>query len=270
MSNELQQIPLLINKILDDYVSEICSILPNLIEGVYVTGSVPLGDYYSKKSDIDFITVLKSSPGKDIIEKLENIHHKIEKTYSNPKLNGYYLTVDGIKNNQVAFPSFFRNKMYFEREFELDKVSLWELKSSSINVYGLPAAELNIDVKMIDVFEQLHQNINTYWTEWIAKHSPLQLNYFLLLLFPRLTEWGLLGVARQLYTLETGEIASKLYAGKYCLDRVPVDLKEIMLTAIDTRKLNKTELKPSINRAKKTIECMKFIVHEFNKIYNEQ
>jgi hypothetical protein len=76
-----------------------------------------------------------------------------------------------------------------------------------------------------------------------------------------------LGVARQLYTLETGEIISKLNAAKYCLSKVPGDLKEILLSAIETRKINKTELKPSITRAKKTIDCMKFIVHEFNRIY---
>lgn len=267
MSNKLQQLPLQVTEILNHYISQISIILPNLIEGVYVTGSIPFGDYYSRKSDIDFITILKLPPDKDIIKKLESIHRSIEKTYFHPNLNGYYLTVEGIKNNQLTFPSFFRNKMYLEREFELDKVSLWELKTSSITFYGTEAAELPINVEINEVHKQLHQNINTYWTSWITRHSPYHLNYLLLTLFPRLTEWGNLGVARQLYTLETGEITSKLNAGIYCLDKVKGSFKEIMLTAIETRKINKTELKPSIKRAKKTIECMNFIVHEFNSIY---
>lgn len=106
MNNKLQQVPLEINRILDYYVSEISNILPTLIEGVYVTGSIPLGDYYSRKSDIDLITILKCIPGKDIINKLGSIHRSIEKTYSHPKLNGYYLTVDGIKNDQITSPLF--------------------------------------------------------------------------------------------------------------------------------------------------------------------
>lgn len=159
--------------------------------------------------------------------------------------------------------------MYLERQFELDKVNLWELRKSSITIYGTEAAELPIHVEINDLKEQLHHNINSYWRGWIAKHSPCHLNHLLLILFPRLTEWGILGVARQLYTLETGEITSKLNAGKYCLNKLPSELKEVMLSAIETRKINKTEFKPSINRANKTIGCMKFIIEEFNTTYNK-
>ncbi|MBD0368106.1 MAG: DUF4111 domain-containing protein [Flavisolibacter sp.] len=266
----MNKLPPFIDKILNDYVSQLNSIRPDLIEGIYLTGSVPLNDYYPKKSDIDFITVLKDSPGKEILKGIQHIHRNIEITHNYPKLNGYYLTIEGITGNQKSFPSFFKNRMYFDRPFELDKLTLWELKTSSYKVYGIPAADLPVTVELKEVITQLHQNINSYWASWIWKHSSFHLHHVLLILFPRLTEWGILGVARQLYTIETGKIASKLKAGTYCLNNLPGDLRNIMLTALETRRINRTQLKPSLKRAKETLNCMKFIIAQFNKIYRSE
>lgn len=260
----------MIEKIVADYVSQVNAVHPNFIEGIYLTGSVPLGDYYPQKSDIDFITVLKKNPGKEILERLQHIHRSIETTYNYPKLNGYYLTIEGATSNQKSFPSFFKNRFYIDRPFELDKLSLWELKTSSYTMYGVPAADLLIEIEIKDVITQLHQNINSYWTSWISNHSSFHFSHLLLILFPRLTEWGILGVARQLYAIETGKITSKLQAGRYCLNKLPNDLKDVMSIAIETRQINKTQLKPSLRRTKETLDCMKFIISEFNRTYNKQ
>jgi hypothetical protein len=158
--------------------------------------------------------------------------------------------------------------MYVDRTLELSCVLLWELKTSSYAVYGPPVEDPPVEIELRDVIEQLHQNINTYWTSWITKHSSLRFGGLLLACFPRLTEWGILGVARQLYTLETGGITSKLKAGIFCVDKLPHQFRSIMLTAIETRRINKTALHPSFKRAKETLRCMSFIIAEFNKKYD--
>jgi hypothetical protein len=261
-------LPATVEKVVQDYISQLNSIIPQNIVGVYLTGSVSLGDYYTRKSDIDFITVTLNEPAKDAIHQLKNIHQLIEKKHNNPKLNGYYITTKGIINNITTFPSFFKNKMYTQRPFELKNFSLFELKFFSYHAYGLPVIELPINVQLEDVIKELHDNINDYWTTWVQKHSTINFNQVLLILFPRLTEWGLLGVARQLYTLNTGSVTSKLLAGSYYLERVPNEFRSIMATAIETRRLNKTELKPSMKRADGTLKCMKWIITEFNKTYD--
>lgn len=265
----MNTIPTPVDKILSDYVSQINAALSEPVEGVYLTGSVVLGDYYSKKSDIDFITVLGNNLTAELLKQFNHIHRNIEKFHGHPKLNGYYVTLEGIQRGQKSFPSFFRNQMYSERPFELDKVFLLEWKTSSYYVCGIPAAKLPLDIKQEDVIGQLYQNINSYWASWIMRYSPISFNYLLLMLFPRLTEWGILGVARQLYTLETGLITSKLNAGLYCLDKLPDSLKGIMRQAIATRRTNKMQLKPSFKRAGKTLSCMKYIIAEFNKAYGK-
>lgn len=256
--------------VLSDYTTKLTSLFPDTLEGIYLTGSAALDDYYSKKSDIDFITVLKETPGKNSIEQLKIIHKNIEKTHHYPKLNGYYITTYGIKNKHQSYPSFFKNKMYPERDFELAHLSVFELTNYSLRISGTPVEELQLETDLNDVIKELHENINSYWKKWIRVNSAFGFNNALLTLFPRLTEWGILGVTRQLYTLETGKITSKLNAGIYYLDKVPLRFRNIIQTAVETRPENKTQIQISFKRAQETLKSMDFIISEFNRIYQER
>lgn len=158
--------------------------------------------------------------------------------------------------------------MNAQRPFELRNFSLFELKFFSYCAYGQPVEELSINVQFEDVIKELHNNINSYWATWVQKHVAFGFNRLLLILFPRLTEWGVLGVARQLYTLHTGSVASKLLAGTYYLQKLPFEFKDILTTAIKTRCQNKTDIKPSLKRANTTLKCMTWFITAFNKTYD--
>ena len=56
----MDKLPASVDKVIQGYVSQLNAIKPVRIIGVYLTGSVSLGDYYTNKSDIDFITVTPS------------------------------------------------------------------------------------------------------------------------------------------------------------------------------------------------------------------
>jgi hypothetical protein len=72
-------LPASVDKVVQEYISQLGSINLQNIVGVYLTGSVRLGDYYTNKSDIDFITILQHEPTKELLHRLVNIHHRIEK-----------------------------------------------------------------------------------------------------------------------------------------------------------------------------------------------
>jgi len=259
------------DKILASLIPELLQAQKDLIEGVYLTGSIPLGDFHPGKSDIDFIVLLKEIPGRATLFKYKHIHHRIKQKFRKPHLNGYYLTVEQIMSPEKTgggLPSFFEGKWYFNRPFELNMVTLFELGNTSLTIYGREASALPINISIDKVIVQLHQNINTYWAGWVKEHSAIGRAGLLLTLFPRLTEWGILGVARQLYTLETGKIASKIDAGYYALDRLPDSFNDIILTAIDARKDDRLTLKPSLRRGRKTVECMTYMIAEFNRLFS--
>lgn len=263
----MRTLPTSVEEVIEDYVWQLNKTNPGNVAGVCLTGSVALGDYYTNKSDIDFITIMHAEPTKDLLLRLKRIHRSIERRHHHPKLNGYYVTMAGISNNNRTFPSFFRNKLYAQRAFDLRNFSLFELKFFSLGICGLPVDELPISVEFEAVAKELHDNINSYWATWVHNHSEISLGRMLLILFPRLMEWGVLGVARQLYTLTTGSVVSKLEAGSYYLPLLPDEFQSVMATVISTRRLNGTELKPSIARANAALRCMQWFIREFNEVY---
>jgi hypothetical protein len=155
-------------------------------------------------------------------------------------------------------------------------VTLLELKTTALTVLGPPAQSLPITLHPNEVEQFLYENINTYWKGWIAIHSALRPHQLLLLLVPRLTEWVVLGMARQLYTLQTGTITSKTEAGYYCLDHLSPAYRPIVQQAINIRKdtaKHPLQVKPSyyvapsLKRCRRTLDCASFILEHFNEEY---
>jgi len=95
------------------------------IIGIYLTGSVVLGDYHNGKSDID-CTIITKSP--------VDIKHK--------HLDIQYIAYDNIgEGNEV---------MWFT------------LKKYGVTVSGTPIEELNIPTTIADVKSYVKANVNTY------------------------------------------------------------------------------------------------------------
>ena len=250
--------------VMSTFISKLSRLLPGVIEGVYLTGSIPLQDYHSAKSDIDFIVVLKELPGVKSIVDLEKTHRDLEKKYHRPKLHGYYFTVEGLRT-ETCFASFFGKKIEQNKQLENDSILLYELRTASYTLYGTPIADLPVTINIEEVKARLRRNINSYWANWIKRHSGCSIGYFVLFFFPKKIEWGILGVARQFYTLEKGEITSKSRAGEYYLDKIPLVWQPAVLDAIKARRMNKFQVQPSTKRARETLNCMRFFIDSFNQ-----
>jgi predicted nucleotidyltransferase len=266
------------DKIVDEFIDKIISIKPNFVDGIYLTGSLAMSDFYFNKSDIDFLVLCKKMPTQKIIEQLKHIHKTIGQRYPKPDLSGSYLTSDSLLTEN---PDKIKTLTYHEGTirygtFDMAPVVLSELKTNAITISGRNSETLPIDIKKSDLHNFLHKNINSYWTKWINKHSSSFSGKLLLLFFPRLTEWSVLGVARQLCTLQTGKIVSKTEAGIYCLRQLPEKFHPILKEAIEIRKDNRSyplvksyAIKPSLKRFTQTINCVKYIITAFNKTYND-
>lgn len=274
--NDKIVLPVPADKILSDFIDKIFKIQPLFIDGIYLTGSLSMNDFYSNKSDIDFLVLCKELPGSEIGAQLKHIHKTIQKRFPKPDLSGCYLTAESIRTEDVEnikVLSYHRGSIHY-RNFEMAPVSLWELKTNAFTLYGEKSANLPVYVKPDVLYKFLYENINSYWSKWVKGHRAFLRYRLLLFVFPRLTEWVLLGVARQLYTLQTGKIASKTEAGKYCLKILPGKFHPIIKDAIRIRQDDRTfpfvklySIKPSFKRLSKTLECANFIIDTFNEIY---
>ena len=271
-----KDIPATVQIIMDDFLSALKQVQSLTINGLYLTGSVALNDYHLGKSDIDFVVLCEQLPTIDTQHQLKNIHNTIERKYEHSNLSGIYITMVSLDSGVAV-----KTKVisYYERRieeifFKMAEITLLELKETAITLFGIPANKLPIQVDIAVVNNFLSQNINTYWKEWMRKPWYTNPKAGLLIMFPRLSEWLVLGVARQLYTLRTARIISKTGAGYYCLEQLPVVYHPIIKAAVATRLENKRHLlalkdsyyiKPSLKRWKDTIACADFIIDLFNR-----
>lgn len=276
---DLKMLPKPADEIVKEFVQQISNVEQFFIEGIYLTGSLGLSDFYSNKSDIDFLVFCQGFPDNKIASQLKHIHKKIAKQFPKPDLSGSYLTFESIKTGNpatVKILSWHENSMRYE-DFEMSAISLSELKSNALTISGQKAESLHIEIKQDYLNKFLYDNINSYWEKWIKQHSTFFNRKILLLFFPKFTEWSILGVARQLCTLQTGKIVSKTEAGYYCLEHLPSQFHPIIHEAIKIRKDNRTypfvrsySIKPSFNRLSQTIKCVNYIIDTFNATYNAQ
>ncbi|MGB4846851.1 MAG: aminoglycoside adenylyltransferase domain-containing protein [Saprospiraceae bacterium] len=264
--------------IVTSLANDINGVLPDFVDGFYLTGSISLLDFYPQKSDIDFLIICRELPNELIVEKLKHIHKGIAKQFPHPELSGHYLTTETVESKtpeKMKVLTYHQGHMKYET-FDMAPIYLWELKQNAITVFGKPNEELKINITHDDLNNFLYRNINSYWNKWITQHSSFGKRKILLISFPRFTEWVILGIARQLFTLQTGKIISKSEAGYYALQHLPVKYHPILQKAIEIRKdvrsqpiLRTYRFSPSLHRADETIECARYMISIFNSIYLE-
>jgi predicted nucleotidyltransferase len=276
-----KEIPLTAERIVNEFMAEITKLKAHFITGMYLTGSIALNDFHPNKSDIDFLILCNELPKADFRLGLEQVHRRMEYKFKNTALSGCYITPDSLNvyQSQTTKTLCFHEGRMNESSFEMAPVTLYELKTTAITLLGIPAQELPITIELKDVHTFLLQNINTYWKAWIAKHSSFIRQGLPLVLIPRLSEWAILGVGRQLYTLKTEKIASKTDAGYYCLEHLPDTYHPVIQEAIKIR--NDTGhhfpnikppyyVQPSLRRARETVACVHHIIQLFNEEYKEK
>jgi hypothetical protein len=266
------------DKIVAEFADKLEGIQPSIVEGLYLTGSIPMNDFHPNKSDIDFLVFCKEQPDEKTVLQLKNIHRTIENRYPLPRLSGSYITHASIQisNPETVRILSYEKSLHYET-FAMAPVTLSELKTNAVTVIGIQADTLNINIGPDKLNDFLFKNINSYWAKWIKQHSSFLNSKIILFMFPRFTEWAVLGVARQLCTLQTGKIVSKSEAGYYCLKHLPGKFHPIINKAIQIRNNNRIypfvksyAINPSFKRTAQTIACVNFIISIFNKTYSER
>lgn len=276
-----KDIPTAAKDVLQQFLESINGVNPGFIKGMYLTGSIPLNDYRPGKSDIDFIILCNELPGGNDLFEIEELHKRIYRKFKTANLNGHYVTPRSldVHHLQPSGTLYIQDGRMNVSAFEMAPVTLYELRTTAITVCGIPADQLAISIELEDVNKFLFENMNTYWKNWIATHSSLLKRKLILILFPRLSEWAILGMARQLYTLKTGKITSKTNAGYFCTDMVPAHYQKILQNAIEIRNDNRKYgmhikpsyyVQPSVKRARETIACANSIIQRFNEEYRNK
>ena len=265
----MNTLPPFVDDVITSYFTGVSEIDAANVEGIYLIGSLALNDYHIGKSDIDFMTVLKERPSLGVVTSFGRLHADIEKQFRHAKMDGFYITQNGMREGQLWYPSFHEGKLIHARKFEPPRQIILELVENSIPIYGPQASELGFELTTSQVNSDLHSNLNYYWKNWVNDHRFPKMKFWKLYFTSTLSEWGVLGVARQLYTFETGKIASKIDAGKYLLLRAPEVFRKVINEACEARIKGRHSLQPSFKRATQTLACVRWVLNAFNNKFEE-
>ena len=262
--------------IVTQLIKGISSFAPDLITGVYLTGSVALNDFHPEKSDIDFVITCRRLPDKQEYINLKKLHRQVQKQFPKPDLSGCYVAHDNLQANGISpIPvlSWHEGSLRYQT-LEMASIVLYELKTIAITLAGIDAGKLEINIAQEQINDFMYENINSYWKKWIKQHAAWHSKKILLFLFPRFTEWVVLGLARMYCTLLSGDIVSKAAAGNFCMQRLPDEFLPVLQQAMQIRKDSRTypivrsyAVRPSLKRTKATIRFAEYLFAEFNKAY---
>jgi hypothetical protein len=201
------------------YLELIDEALPGQVTGLYLTGSVPLGDFRPGHSDIDGVVVV-ASPLLDA-SAVKAVHEQLP---SAPAFDVTYLTAaDLAAPPDAGKPVVFTLDGVFKEAPSGGPVSpvLWsEMARQSIAVRAVPGLVVHDDQDALEAFTR--NNLKTYWTS--------QLDQLETTTAPQpddapvpdwVLPWIVLGVPRLHALLATGNIISKTRAGEHALIAFP-------------------------------------------------
>jgi len=208
-------------RVVEDYLADLEATAPGLVEAVYLTGSVALGDFHAAWSDIDFVTVLAAHPDDRERMLLADIHERAATRHPRPRLDGHYLTWDDLAappNRRTTLGLRALGGRVQHGSNWVPSILTWhELSEHGLHVFG-PGLEGRPIARDEDQARAwCLDTIERQWTPWWYRNANLWSGAGVGSLGTWSPASGVLGVTRVHYMLTTGRVTSKCGAGEWAL-----------------------------------------------------
>ena len=177
---------------------------PGLVASFHLVGSAVLDDWRPGTSDVDFVGVTSdplTDPQREAITAAMLAYNRLPRR---PPIEGEWMTTA-----QLTQPPATNAGVIALRTLDLH--------GHAVRGERPPAIWRDEAAARASILE----NLDTYWTAWLRRARKLLTPLGIMMLDGWAPSWGVLGVARLAYSLETGDIASKTGAGRWALGRFP-------------------------------------------------
>jgi hypothetical protein len=210
-------------ELVETYLTAVDAEAPGLVEGLYLEGSVALGDFRPHTSDVDFVAVTAQPPGAAEVAALRRVHARVREHRRRPFFDGVYLTPGDLRRGPVSTGG---RPTSHEGRLRPDggphtPVTWHTLARHGVPCRGPAPAELGVWTDPAVLAAWQDRNLDEYWGRGLARARHLFSRPGLASLTDYGTAWTVTGVSRLHYTLGTGEITSKDGAGRHALTTFP-------------------------------------------------
>ncbi len=219
------------------YLETIDAEAPGFVRGLYLVGSVALGDLQPRESDIDFVAVSEIRPDAETVDVLQRVHTQLHIRHPRPHFDGVYVTYEDLDRDPILCPPVqtAHEGRVEPGDFEPNPVTWHTLARHGVTVRGADPAQLNVWTDCAVLNEWTLANLDSYWRPWLQQFARLMSVEGVAALGSWAPAWGVLGVSRLHYTLSTGEITSKSGAGHYALETFPTRWHKIIQECLRIR-----------------------------------
>jgi hypothetical protein len=199
---------------IDRYLEAVDSAVPGLVVGLYVVGSLALGDYDPERSDIDVVVVVAQAPNAKQRALLGEVHRVVATRIDGPYVPRAEFAAGPDHIGDVAYHV--DGRFEVGQCHEVSPVTWAMLAGPAITARGDAPSALGVCADDAEVRAFSAANLRDYWSGWARTmgalvdgtddDDPIE---------ARLLEWGVLGVARVHAAATTGAVLSKCGGGEY-------------------------------------------------------
>ncbi|MCY9787895.1 DUF4111 domain-containing protein [Nocardiopsis sp. EMB25] len=212
---------------------------PGLVEGLYLTGSVALGDFRPHTSDVDFVIVTSRAPEQPELELLRRAHVLTRADVPRPQFNGIHVTWDDLTRDPAScgsVASVIAGRFRARAGNDVNPVTWHILSDRGVTVRGPHPLELDVWDEPESLRAWSLGSLDEQWRRWREKAGRLVTPRGLAVLGSLAPSWSVLSVSRLHFTLKTGEITSKSGAGTYALHAFPERWQRIVNECLRVRR----------------------------------
>jgi hypothetical protein len=185
--------------------------------GMYLYGSLASGDFDPLRSDIDFVIVTQGVLPGEAFPMLQGMHQRLyARAQSDPglhwavKLEGAYVPADLLRRHQEnapACPTLNEGQFYLAPLGGDWIIQRHVLRTLGVVVTGPPPADLIDPVSPEEIKGSVRAYLQDWWQPMMQESSRLESSEY--------QAYAVLSMCRALYTLATGEIASKSVSARW-------------------------------------------------------
>lgn len=248
-----------VNIVLRHFEERIRTILDSQFLGMYLYGSLALGDFDPPTSDIDFIVVTEERIADNTCTMLQEMHEQFDTGDSSwaGKVEATYISQEALHHStpsQVQYPQLEKGEKLLKAPLETGwAFQLFTLRERGVVIAGpdprtitdpVDAAGMQRAVAAIARGWQEQANQDPDWLEWV-RHRDAQ-------------SFVVLTLCRMLYSLAIGDVASKPAAARWAiktLDQRWAALIDRSLTGLpDQKEESNRDLEETLEFIRYTVE----------------
>ena len=228
--------------VVDAYLRAVQAEAPGLVEGLYLTGSVALGEFRPRTSDIDYLAVTATPPDTAAVAALARAHHRLRRRHRRPFFDGRYVTWQDLASDPRLVepgPYSYAGVFFAKGRGACDPVAWHTVAQHGVTCRGPEPSSVMIWIDRAALTAWTLDNFDRYWRPLLASARHGVGTWRLTSFTTYGAVWIVLGVCRLHYTLATGSIASKDEAGRYGLQTFPERWHRVLNEALTIRRADR-------------------------------